>query len=74
VLTGVGGIGKTALAGRTVARLRDAGWLIAEHIGVWNPTALSANVADALDNTPSMSWAIRRIVGSLGTTGRPVSG
>ena len=49
VLTGVGGIGKTAVAGRAVARLRAEGWWIAEHIGTWNPSALSAAVADALD-------------------------
>jgi CHAT domain len=29
VLTGVGGIGKTAVAGRVIARLRDEGWLVA---------------------------------------------
>jgi tetratricopeptide (TPR) repeat protein len=40
VLTGIGGIGKTALAGRVISRLRDEGWLIAVHEGRWNPTAL----------------------------------
>ncbi len=47
-LTGIGGIGKTALAGRVLARARENGWLVAEHIGSWNPPALFAVVADAL--------------------------
>jgi hypothetical protein len=37
VLTGIGGIGKTALAGRVISRLRDEGWLIAVHEGRWSP-------------------------------------
>jgi hypothetical protein len=32
-LTGIGGIGKTALAGRVMSRLRADGWLIAVHEG-----------------------------------------
>jgi hypothetical protein len=48
-LTGVGGIGKTAVAGRAVARMRADGWWIAEHIGAWNPHAFTTAVGDALD-------------------------
>jgi hypothetical protein len=48
VLTGIGGIGKTALAGRIISRLRDDGWLSAVHEGRWNPTALITAVAEAL--------------------------
>jgi len=48
VLTGVGGIGKTALAGRVTSRLRDDGWLVAAHEGRWNPTALISATARAL--------------------------
>ena len=48
VLTGIGGIGKTALAGRVISRLREDGWLIAVHEGRWNPTALIAAVAKRL--------------------------
>ena len=48
VLTGIGGIGKTALAGRVISRLREDGWLIAVHEGRWNPTALIAATADAI--------------------------
>ena len=53
-LTGIGGIGKTALAGRVISRLRADGWLIAVHEGRWNPAALIAvtahAIADALRN------------------------
>ena len=48
VLTGIGGIGKTALAGRVIARLADEGWLVAVHEGRWNPAALIAAVARAV--------------------------
>ncbi len=50
VLTGVGGIGKTALAGRVMSRLRDEGWLIAVHEGRWNPTALIGATAQAISD------------------------
>src|SRR5262249_19812922 len=46
----VGGIGKTAIAGRAISRLRDEGWLIAVHDGCWNPSALIAAVAQAADD------------------------
>ena len=48
VLTGIGGIGKTALAGRVIARLGDEGWLAAVHEGRWNPAALIAAVTRAV--------------------------
>jgi hypothetical protein len=48
VLTGVGGIGKSALAGRVMSRLRDDGWLIAVHEGRWNPTVLISSTARAI--------------------------
>jgi hypothetical protein len=47
-LVGIGGIGKTAVAGRVIARLREDGWAVAVHEGRWNPTAVFAVVADAL--------------------------
>ena len=53
VLTGIGGIGKTALAGRVTARLGEDGWLIAVHEGRWNPTALITGVTRALTESAS---------------------
>jgi tetratricopeptide (TPR) repeat protein len=61
VLTGVGGIGKTAVAGRVMSRLRDDGWLIIVHEGRWNPTALidatAAAVSDAIPRTADQALA-----------------
>ena len=54
VLVGVGGIGKTAVAGRVMTRLRGEGWAVAVHEGRWNPTALFAAVAEALDAQPAV--------------------
>jgi hypothetical protein len=53
VLVGVGGIGKTAIAGRVMTRLRGEGWAVAVHEGRWNPTALFGSIADALDAQPA---------------------
>ncbi|WP_432993455.1 CHAT domain-containing protein [Dactylosporangium sp. CA-233914] len=50
VLTGPAGIGKTALAGRVVTRLRDDlddPWTIVVHAGAWNPPGLLADLAAA---------------------------
>ena len=47
-LTGIGGIGKTALAGRLITRLRGDGAVAVVHDGRWNPTALFADLAAAL--------------------------
>jgi hypothetical protein len=55
VLTGIGGIGKTALAGRVISRLRQDGWLIAVHEGRWNPTALIAATAAAIAAAPRIT-------------------
>jgi len=48
VLTGIGGIGKTALAGRVMGRLADEGWLVVVHEGRWSPAALIAGTAGAV--------------------------
>ncbi|MFI7608295.1 CHAT domain-containing protein [Micromonospora sp. NPDC049366] len=48
MLTGVAGIGKTAVAGRVLTRLRDDihdPWSIVVHSGVWDPQRLLADVA-----------------------------
>ncbi|MEV8505490.1 CHAT domain-containing protein [Actinoplanes sp. NPDC051475] len=47
-LIGVGGIGKTALAGRLVTRLRGDGMLPVVHEGRWNPSGLFAGLAAVL--------------------------
>jgi hypothetical protein len=67
VLTGVGGIGKTALAGRVLARLGGDGWQTAVHDGAWNPTALFAAVADAVHppGTPTPSDQPRAVAAAL---------
>jgi hypothetical protein len=49
LLSGVGGIGKTALAGRIETRLGEEGWIAAVHFGRWNPSELTRAVIDALD-------------------------
>ena len=57
VLTGVGGIGKTALAGRIETRLAAEGWLPAVHFGRWNPSLLIGAVVAALGHRPDPSQA-----------------
>jgi tetratricopeptide (TPR) repeat protein len=52
VFTGIGGIGKTALAGRVLGRMEEDGWLTATHVGLWNPAALAAAVAGAMTGRP----------------------
>ena len=55
MLTGVGGIGKTALAGRIESRLASEGWLPAVHFGRWNPTELTRAVADAVASVEGLA-------------------
>jgi tetratricopeptide (TPR) repeat protein len=47
VICGIGGIGKTAVAGRILARARENGWATVVHVGLWNPAALFEAVAAA---------------------------
>ena len=63
VLTGVGGIGKTALAGRIERRLAEAGWLTAVHEGSWDPSKLTAAVVAALGAHPQLSEARELLAG-----------
>ena len=49
-LTGIGGIGKTAVAGRVISRLRADGWLIAVHEGRWSLTGLISATANAIND------------------------
>jgi hypothetical protein len=62
VLTGIGGIGKTALAGRLINRLREEGWVAAVHAGRWSPPSLFDAVADAIEGVGSLSVTRNRLV------------
>ncbi|MEV4627362.1 CHAT domain-containing protein [Micromonospora sp. NPDC049523] len=67
ILTGVAGIGKTALAGRAINRLRDDiedPWSIVVHTGCWNPpqlvedataTAAGAGIGDHDDQSAALA-------------------
>ena len=57
MLTGVGGIGKTALAGRIESRLASESWLPAVHFGRWNPTELTRAVAEAITGVAALAEA-----------------
>ncbi|MEV4510548.1 CHAT domain-containing protein [Dactylosporangium sp. NPDC049525] len=59
---GIGGIGKTALAGRLIARRRGDGVVVAVHEGRWNPTALMTAVADAVAAVPGLAQAAGALV------------
>lgn len=65
VITGMGGLGKTAVAGRVAARMRERGWHIAEHVGQWNPSALCTAVRAAIQDDP----ALRAVADALGRVG-----
>ena len=59
VYTGIGGIGKTAIARRVATRLTEAGWTTAIHIGAWNPAGLLQEVAAAVRGTdPDVAAAL----------------
>ena len=70
VLTGTGGIGKTALAGRVTARLAGDGWLTAVHEGRWDPTALITAVTAALRAALPPPGRRSRVAGGAGAAGR----
>ncbi|MDX2030205.1 MAG: CHAT domain-containing protein [Blastocatellia bacterium] len=48
VLTGIGGVGKSALAGRAMQRLREDGWLLAAHAGRFDFAAVAVAIGAAL--------------------------
>ncbi|MGH4023476.1 MAG: CHAT domain-containing protein, partial [Pseudonocardiaceae bacterium] len=60
-LVGVGGIGKTAIAGRVLTRLRAEDWVVAVHEGRWDPTALLSAVAGALTRIPALGDVVTRL-------------
>ena len=56
VLTGIGGAGKSALAGRVMARLAEGGWLVAAHRGRFDLAAIGVALGAVLlqsDRAPS---------------------
>jgi len=48
VLTGIGGVGKSTIAGRAMQRLREDGWLLAAHVGRFDPAAVARAVGVVL--------------------------
>jgi hypothetical protein len=48
VLTGLGGVGNSALAGRAMQRLAEDGWLVAAHVGRFDLRAITDSVGAAL--------------------------
>jgi tetratricopeptide (TPR) repeat protein len=54
-LTGMGGTGKSALAGRAIARMEDAGWLVAEVSGQFSLSELCTAVGLALMGHPQLA-------------------
>ncbi|MBV8523767.1 MAG: ATP-binding protein, partial [Acetobacteraceae bacterium] len=51
VLTGIGGVGKSALAGRVMCRLAEDGWLTPAHRGRFDLTQIAVAVGAALIGT-----------------------
>ena len=48
VLTGIGGVGKSAVAGRAMRRLAEGGYLVAAHVGPWDLQGVAVAVGTAL--------------------------
>lgn len=55
VITGIGGVGKSALAGRAVRRLVEGGWLLAETAGRYSLASSFRAVGSALRDAPAKS-------------------
>ncbi len=51
VLTGIGGVGKSAVAGRMMNRLAGDGWLVPAHRGRFDLTAIAVTLGSALVQT-----------------------
>jgi hypothetical protein len=48
VLTGIGGVGKSAVAGRVMCRLAEQGWLVAAHSGRFDLREIASAIGGAL--------------------------
>ncbi|MCC7020854.1 MAG: CHAT domain-containing protein [Ardenticatenales bacterium] len=53
VFTGIGGVGKSAVAGRAMQRLSEDGWLVAAHVGRLGLAPVAQALGGALILTPS---------------------
>jgi hypothetical protein len=51
LLTGIGGVGKSAVAGRVICRLAEDGWLVAAHAGRFDLWAIATALGSALQNS-----------------------
>ena len=63
MLTGLGGVGKSAVAGRAMQRLTEDGWLVAAHAGRFDLRAIAASLGAAL--LESGRGELRQRAGSL---------
>ena len=53
VLTGIGGIGKSSVAGRAIQRLREDGCLVTAHVGRFDLASIAEELGIALGESPS---------------------
>ncbi|MFN6338092.1 MAG: TIR domain-containing protein [Cyanobacteriota bacterium] len=51
LLSGIGGVGKSGVAGRVMGRLAEDGWVVASHSGRFDPRAIGLEVGLALMET-----------------------
>src|SRR5262249_8608183 len=58
-LVGLGGVGKSTVAGRAMRRLAEDGFLIASHVGPWDLGAVAMAVGDALLEAPNVALQAR---------------
>ena len=63
VLTGIGGVGKSALAGRIMCRLAEQGWLVPQAEGKFDLTRIAVEIGGALlmaKRAPDVAQALTR--------------
>ncbi|MFO0873483.1 MAG: CHAT domain-containing protein [Phycisphaerales bacterium] len=51
VLTGIGGVGKSAVAGRAMRRLVESGFLVPAHVGRWDLGRIAGAVGTAMERS-----------------------
>jgi tetratricopeptide (TPR) repeat protein len=59
-LTGIGGVGKSSVAGRAMQRLQEGGWFIPAHVGRFDLTGIGTAIGVALLGSPRAevrNWA-----------------